>query len=107
MDRLSRTLARHGHEVHVIHCRDAFEAARGDQTPRPYEPPSGVVIHSLREPFRPALAAGHAPNRPALLQDAGDPAPARPIRPDVLHFHNLSLIGGPGLLGIPAPERSS
>jgi glycosyltransferase involved in cell wall biosynthesis len=47
VDRLSRTLARHGHEVHVIHCRDAFEIARGD--------------------------------------------------------HNLSLIGGPGLLGIPAP----
>ncbi len=26
VDRLSRSLARHGHEVHVIHCIDAFEA---------------------------------------------------------------------------------
>ena len=25
------------------------------------------------------------------------------IRPDVVHFHNLSLIGGPGLLGMPVP----
>ena len=27
VDRLSRALARHGHEVHVIHCRDAFEVS--------------------------------------------------------------------------------
>ena len=27
----------------------------------------------------------------------------RSIRPDVVHFHNLSLIGGPGLLSVPAP----
>ena len=58
VDRLSRTLARHGHEVHVIHCRDAFEAVRGDQTRAPMsrrpacDPRAG-------EPVRPALAAGH------------------------------------------------
>ena len=51
VDRLARSLARHKHEVHVIHCRDAFEIARGDQTPRPYEPPPGVVIHSLQSPY--------------------------------------------------------
>ena len=50
VDRLSRTLARHGHEVHVIYCRDAFDVSRGDQTPRPYDPPPGVVIHPLQSP---------------------------------------------------------
>ena len=35
VDRLSRALARHGHEVHVIHCRDAFEVSRGARPPRP------------------------------------------------------------------------
>jgi glycosyltransferase involved in cell wall biosynthesis len=102
VDRLSRTLARHGHEVHVIHCRDAFEIARGDQTPRPYEPPRGVAIHPLESPF--GLLS------PLATQQTGHPwFKARAIRrllaairPDVLHFHNLSLIGGPGLLGIPA-----
>lgn len=103
VDRLARTLARHGHEVHVIHCRDAFEAARGDQSPRPYEPPPGVTIHPLASPF--GILS------PLATQQAGRPFfKARAIRrllaairPDVLHFHNLSLIGGPGLLGVPAP----
>src|SRR5260370_40337151 len=27
----------------------------------------------------------------------------RAIQPDVVHFHNLSLIGGPGLLSLAAP----
>ena len=103
VDRLARSLARHGHEVHVIHCRDAFEIARGDQTPRPYEPPPGVVIHPLESPYG-ALS-------PLATQQTGHPffklrAIRRllaAIRPDVVHFHNLSLIGGPGLLSISAP----
>jgi glycosyltransferase involved in cell wall biosynthesis len=103
VDRLARSLARHGHEVHVIHCRDAFEIARGDQTPRPYEPPPGVEIHSLESRF--GILS------PLATQQTGQPYfklgtirnLLAAIRPDVLHFHNLSLIGGPGLLGIPAP----
>ncbi|MFM7129704.1 MAG: glycosyltransferase, partial [bacterium] len=43
VDRLSRALARRGHEVHVIYCRDAFELVRGDFPERPYEPPPGVT----------------------------------------------------------------
>ncbi len=103
VDRLARSLARHKHEVHVIHCRDAFEIARGDQTPRPYDPPPGVVIHRLESPYG-ALS-------PLVTQQTGQPffklgAIRRllaEIRPDVVHFHNLSLIGGPGLLGVSAP----
>jgi glycosyltransferase involved in cell wall biosynthesis len=103
VDRLARSLSRHGHEVHVIHCRDAFEIVRGDQTPRPYEPPPGVVIHPLESPYG-ALS-------PLATQQTGQPFfKTRAIRrlldtigPDVIHFHNLSLIGGPGLLGISAP----
>jgi glycosyltransferase involved in cell wall biosynthesis len=103
VDRLARSLARHGHEVHVIHCRDAFEIARGDQTPRPYEPPPGVVIHPLESRF--------GMLSPLATQQTGQPyfklgairSLLAAIRPDVVHFHNLSLIGGPGLLGVPAP----
>lgn len=29
VDRLSRALVRRGHEVHVFHCVDAFNSARG------------------------------------------------------------------------------
>jgi glycosyltransferase involved in cell wall biosynthesis len=101
VDRLSRALARRGHEVHVVYCRDAFELVRGDQSPRPYTPPPGVKIHSIK-----SLAG---PLSPLWTHQTGHPGPKagpirrllRAIRPDVVHFHNLSLIGGPGLLRMP------
>lgn len=103
VDRLSRALARQGHEVHVIHCRDAFEASRGDQTPRPYSPPPGVVIHPLESRFgRLSPLATHQTGRPYFKARAIGRL-LREIGPDVVHYHNLSLIGGPGLLQLPVP----
>jgi glycosyltransferase involved in cell wall biosynthesis len=103
VDRLARALARHGHEVHVIYCRDAFELVRGDQTPRPYEPPPGVTIHPLSSRSGPlSPLATHQTGQPKF-KDAAIRSLLGSIQPDVVHFHNLSLIGGPGLLGIPAP----
>jgi len=42
----------------------------------------------------------HQTGRPALKARAIRQILSR-VRPDVAHFHNLSLIGGPGLLEIP------
>ena len=103
VDRLSRALARHGHDVHVIYCRDAFELSKAGLPPRPYEPPPGVTIHALASPFGPlSPLATHQTGRPLFkrkairrLLDA--------IRPEVVHAHNLSLIGGPGLLEMEVP----
>ena len=102
VDRLSRALARRGHEVHVAHCLDAFDVVKGDQDPRPYDPPPGVHIHAIRSRL------GRL--SPLWTHRVGGPGPkSGPIRrllrevgPDVVHFHNLSLIGGPGLLGVEA-----
>src|SRR5437867_4183928 len=47
VDRLSRALVRRGHEVHVFHCADAFNAVRGNHPLRPYEPAPGVHVHRL------------------------------------------------------------
>ncbi len=103
VDRLSRALARHGHEVHVIYCRDAFDMVKGDQTPRPYEVPPGVTIHPLASRFGPlSPLATHQTGRPGFKEKPIRNL-LRSIRPDVVHFHNLSLIGGPGLLSVPAP----
>ncbi|MGE3820550.1 MAG: glycosyltransferase family 4 protein [Isosphaeraceae bacterium] len=103
VDRLSRTLARHGHEVHVIHCQDAFEVSRNGQTPRPYEPTPGVHTHTLRSRFSTlSPLATHQTGHP-LFKAAKIRRLFREIGPDVVHFHNLSLIGGPGLLGFPVP----
>jgi glycosyltransferase involved in cell wall biosynthesis len=103
VDRLSRALARDGHDVHVIYCRDAFELSKAGLPPRPYEPPPGVTIHALASPFGPlSPLATHQTGKPWFkggairrILDA--------IRPEVVHFHNLSLIGGPGLLEIEVP----
>lgn len=103
VDRLARALARRGHEVHVVYCRDAFEISRGDQEPRPYDPPPGVTIHALRSRFGPlSPLATHQTGRP-LLKAGAIRRILEAVRPDVVHFHNLSLIGGPGLLAMPAP----
>ncbi len=101
VDRLSRALASHGHEVHVIHCQDAFEISRGEETPRPFDPHPGVITHPLHSPA--SILS------PLATHQTGQPwfklGPIRrlldTIRPDVVHFHNLSLIGGPGLLKLP------
>lgn len=98
VDRLSRALARRGHEIHVIYCRDAFELVRGSFPDRDYTPPDGVSVHGLR--------SGLGPISPLWTQQTGRPGPkwrqiqriVRDIEPDVVHAHNLSLIGGPGLL---------
>ncbi|HEV3120567.1 MAG TPA: glycosyltransferase family 4 protein [Isosphaeraceae bacterium] len=103
VDRLARALARHGHAVHVIHCRDAFNLLRGGQSPRPYQVPPGVTVHSLTSTAGPlSPLATHQTGYPAFK--TGPIARLlRAIRPDVVHFHNLSLIGGPGLLKLPVP----
>ena len=51
VDRLSRALCRRGHEVHVFHCADAFNAVRGTHPLRPYEPPAGLHLHRLESRF--------------------------------------------------------
>ncbi len=98
VDRLSRALLKRGHEVDVIYNRDAFEALRGDRLPRQYEPPAGLRVHGLRDPAgRLGLVWMHQTGRMGALGkeieellDKGNF--------DVIHFHNISLIGGPGVL---------
>lgn len=98
VDRLTRALCRRGHEVHVFHCADAFNAVRGNHPLRPYTPPPGLHIHTLQ--------SGLGVLSPLATQITGRPwFKAQALRDeleaidtDVVHFHNVSLIGGPGLL---------
>lgn len=98
VDRLVRALARRGHEIEVVHCSDAFEAVRGNDPLRPFEPPPGVVVHTLHS--RLGILS------PLWTHQTGRLGPKGPHvhrllengRFDVIHFHNVSLIGGPQLL---------
>jgi hypothetical protein len=97
VERLSTELARRGHHVEVIHCEDAYRVlARDDAPPAPRDQP-GVVVHRLKSPF------GWL--SPLATQQSGHPLlKARRIRAilgqgfDVINFHNVSLVGGPGIL---------
>src|SRR5712692_1478003 len=95
--RLSEALAERGHEVDVVHSIDAYRLKRRGAPEIAFTHHPGVRTHAL-ESRRPSLAAlaAHQLGRPALydrrlraiLQDG----------PDVIHFHNVSLMGAPGVL---------
>ena len=92
--RLAHALARRGHRVDVIHDIDAFRTLGGRADPEPLSEPDGVRVHGLRSPL--GLISCVA------TQQLGRPlVHGRTIRKilgegfDVIHFHNISLVGGP------------
>lgn len=95
--RLTNELARRGHDVTVLHSVDAYQALGNGESRGEFTDEAGVTVHRLRSP-----AAGLAPlasyltGRPALQSRAIDAVLDRDF--DVVHFHNISLMGGPGIL---------
>jgi glycosyltransferase involved in cell wall biosynthesis len=84
--------------VHVFHCADAFNAVRGRHPLRPYTPPEGLKVHRLKSPFGllsplATQLTGRPMFKAAALKRALDA-----VDTDVVHFHNISLVGGPGVL---------
>ena len=101
IQRLSRALVRRGHDVTVVHDLDAFDALRqGPPRVAPSDDDEGVRVVRLR--------SGMGMLSPLLTQQLGRPVANRAtIRAilaegdfDVVNFHNVSLIGGPGLFSL-------
>jgi len=97
VQRLSNELARRGHHVEVIHCVDAYRLLAHREPAGAYQDDPRVIIHGLRS--RVGLLS------PIATQQTGYPLFKSPeIRRvldrgfDVIHFHNVSLVGGPGIL---------
>jgi glycosyltransferase involved in cell wall biosynthesis len=94
---LANALATRGHRVDVVHCADtyAYLARRAPNSEFPNHP--GVTVHTLRSRFG-ALSpiATYATGLPALKAGALGAILDRPA--DITHFHNVSLVGGPGVL---------
>jgi glycosyltransferase involved in cell wall biosynthesis len=95
--RLSNELARRGHDVDVIHCTDSYRLLARREPDEPYDDHPNVTVHGLRSPF------GFL--SPLATQQTGSPVfKSKEIRRilakgfDVIHFHNISLIGGPRVL---------
>jgi len=100
IQRLARALVRRGHHVTVVCDVDAYNALHGGPEPElePEAESDGVRVVRLR--------SGLGTLSPFLTQQFGAPVVngrqiARLLESeafDVVNFHNVSLIGGPGLL---------
>jgi glycosyltransferase involved in cell wall biosynthesis len=101
---LSKALAQEGHHVEVVHCIDAYNL-RGPKRTREQceahdrQERDGIVVHRLQS--RLGILS------PLITQQTGQPGlKRRALRDilaqpfDVVHFHNISLIGGPGVLSM-------
>ena len=94
---LSNELAQRGHHVEVVHCRDAYQFLSGETPSLSYRDHPNVTVHGLK------IRAGFL--SPLVTQQTGWPALKssqlksilqQPF--DVIHFHNISLVGGPKVL---------
>jgi len=93
---LARALVSEGHHVEVVHCEDAYRLRSREQAAVQAEQ-DGVEVHRLRSPF--------GMLSPLITQQTGWPGvKTTQLRAvldrnfDVVNFHNISLIGGPGVL---------
>lgn len=101
--RLCHALGEMGHQVDVIHCVDSYHLLHPAPPPISFAEHPNVRRHELR--------SGLGALSPLLTQQTGYPLmksrvmarviAARP--PDVIHFHNMSLLG-PGALRLQAPH---
>ncbi|MDZ4862154.1 MAG: glycosyltransferase family 4 protein [Gemmatimonadota bacterium] len=97
IQRLARGLVGAGHQVTVIHDVDAYNALHQGAEPARQPEPAGLEVVELR--------SGAGTLSPFLTQQLGRPVLtgsriARLLAErdvDVINFHNVSLIGGPGL----------
>jgi len=94
---LSNALAKLGHQVDVIHCIDAYRLLVRQEPTNSYNDHPNVTVHGLKSQF------GFL--SPLATQQTGFPffksAQIRQVLEkgfDVIHYHNISLVGGPKIL---------
>jgi glycosyltransferase involved in cell wall biosynthesis len=90
--RLSNALAELGHEVDVVHCEDAYRMLGGNGGSEGYLNHPKVAVHRL--------SSAHPAVSSLLTQQTGTPYFADRLkelidsrRYDVIHYHNMSLVG--------------
>jgi glycosyltransferase involved in cell wall biosynthesis len=95
--RLAEALAERGHLIDVVHCADAYRLRAAGKPSSKFVHHPNVTVHALRTPT-PLLstlvthqlgAAGVYARKLEPLLNSGSH--------DVIHFHNTSLMGAPGI----------
>jgi glycosyltransferase involved in cell wall biosynthesis len=100
IQRLSRGLAKRGHHVTVVHDADAYSMLAKGAEPEPEVDPFGVEVIPMR--------SGLGSLSCLLTQQTGHPVVNKKRIERILHdgdydvinYHNLSLVGGPGLMSM-------
>ena len=97
VQQLANELAARGHHVEVVHCIDAFNLLSRHPPRRSVPEHPNLLVHRLKSPLGLlSPLATHQTGRPMfkskrLLQIFEQPF-------DVIHYHNISLVGGPTVL---------
>jgi glycosyltransferase involved in cell wall biosynthesis len=94
---LSNELARRGHYVTVVHCIDSYELLAGKEPGIVYENHPNVEVHGLKSKYGflsplSTQQTGYPLFKSGRLREIIDKGF------DVIHFHNISLIGGPKVI---------
>ncbi|MGE5445626.1 MAG: glycosyltransferase, partial [Ignavibacteriales bacterium] len=94
---LSNELAKRGHHVEVIHCIDSYRLLARQEPTKTYDDHPNVTVHGLKSRFGflSTLATqqmGYPFFKSAQIQ--------RILKRgfDIIHYHNISLVGGPKIL---------
>lgn len=95
----AQALARRGHQVDVLHNIDAYTMLSNGANPEPIAEPSGVTVTGLRTAVpKVSCMASHQSGNPAFFYHRKVTAFFANKKYDVIHYHNISLVGGPGIL---------
>jgi glycosyltransferase involved in cell wall biosynthesis len=98
VERLAHLLAGRGHDVTVVHSADARRPLPGRTSTKPRSDGPVKVVPIKSPAGKLAPLAMHLSGKPMLSAGAIEKALEGPY--DVIHFHNTSLLGGPGVFGM-------
>ena len=94
---LSNELAARGHQVEVIFCKDAYRFLARREPPPITDSHPNITLHGLESSFG-ALSPLASQQTGRLLFKQGTVEQILNRGFDVIHFHNISLMGGPEVL---------
>jgi len=93
ISRLAHALGEEGHQVDVVHCVDSYRALHPGEPASAADTHPHLTVHALRSGLgilSPLLS--HQTGRVALKREAIREI-IRRSAPDVIHYHNVSLLG--------------
>lgn len=91
--RLSNELARRGHTVDILHCRDAYEILEKKGPKGEYPNHPNITVHSLKSRFGFLSPLATQQTGYAFFKKKKIKALITEKKFDIIHYHNLSLIG--------------